>query len=98
MAKSKSAAKYVYFFGGGTAEGSAALKPILGGKGANLAEMCGRGFDVPSGFTITTDVCNYFMIMTRSILLFSTSRLMKPSRRWKKNPARSLVMLRTLCW
>ena len=52
--------KFVYYFGGGTAEGGASLKPILGGKGANLAEMCGRGFNVPAGFTVTTDVCNYF--------------------------------------
>ncbi len=53
MAKSK----LVYFFGDGSAEGSAALKPLLGGKGANLAEMSSRGFNVPAGFTITTDVC-----------------------------------------
>ncbi len=59
MARTKTP-KYVYSFGGGKADGSAALKNTLGGKGANLAEMSCRGFNVPSGFTITTDVCNYY--------------------------------------
>jgi len=55
------AAKQVYFFGGGKAEGSAKMKELLGGKGANLAEMSRLGIPVPAGFTITTDVCTYFM-------------------------------------
>ncbi|AJE04241.1 pyruvate, phosphate dikinase [Geobacter pickeringii] len=54
------AAKYVYFFGNGQAEGRADMKNLLGGKGANLAEMTSIGLPVPSGFTITTDVCTYF--------------------------------------
>jgi len=49
--------KYVYFFGGGSAEGNAKRKELLGGKGANLAEMAGLGLPVPPGFTITTEVC-----------------------------------------
>jgi pyruvate,orthophosphate dikinase len=53
-------AKYVYRFGGGTAEGSAAMKELLGGKGANLAEMARIGIPVPPGFTITTEVCRHF--------------------------------------
>ncbi len=53
-------AKYVYRFGGGTAEGSAAMKDLLGGKGANLAEMARIGIPVPPGFTITTEVCRYY--------------------------------------
>src|SRR5215475_194076 len=53
-------AKYVYFFGGGKAEGKADMKNLLGGKGANLAEMTNIGLPVPAGFTITTEVCNYF--------------------------------------
>ncbi len=57
MAKAK---KNVYFFGGGKADGSAKLKNLLGGKGCNLAEMCRRGFNVPSGLTITTEVCTYY--------------------------------------
>src|SRR5438552_13901677 len=52
--------KYVYFFGGGKADGRADMKDLLGGKGANLAEMTNIGLPVPAGFTITTEVCNYY--------------------------------------
>ena len=51
------APKYVYSFGGGAAEGRADMKELLGGKGANLAEMSLIGIPVPPGFTITTEVC-----------------------------------------
>jgi pyruvate, orthophosphate dikinase len=50
-------AKHVYSFGGKTADGNGKLKELLGGKGANLAEMCLIGIPVPPGFTITTEVC-----------------------------------------
>ena len=53
-------AKYVYSFGGGFAEGNAKMKNLLGGKGANLAEMAGIGIPVPAGFTITTEICTYY--------------------------------------
>ena len=53
-------AKTVYSFGGGTADGDAKMKNLLGGKGANLAEMAELGIPVPPGFTITTEVCNWF--------------------------------------
>lgn len=56
----KKAAKYVYFFGGKKAEGKTEMKNLLGGKGANLAEMVNIGLPVPAGFTITTDVCTYY--------------------------------------
>ncbi len=59
-------AKYVYTFGGGEAEGSAGMKNLLGGKGANLAEMCQLGIPVPAGFTITTQVCTYYYDHGRS--------------------------------
>ena len=49
--------KYVYSFGGGSAEGRADMKQLLGGKGANLAEMSVIGIPVPPGFTLTTEVC-----------------------------------------
>ncbi len=49
--------KYVYSFGGKTADGDGSMKELLGGKGANLAEMCKIGIPVPPGFTITTEVC-----------------------------------------
>jgi len=54
------AKKYVYFFGGGKAEGKASMKEELGGKGANLAEMSSIGVPVPPGFTISTNVCEYY--------------------------------------
>jgi pyruvate,orthophosphate dikinase len=52
--------KWVYGFGGGAAEGRADLRDLLGGKGANLAEMSSLGLPVPPGFTITTEVCNAY--------------------------------------
>ena len=54
------AKKFVYSFGGGRAEGRADMKELLGGKGANLAEMANLGIPVPAGFTITTEVCTVF--------------------------------------
>src|SRR6266498_3712747 len=52
--------RYVYYFGDGHADGSGSMKPLLGGKGANLHEMSRIGLPVPPGFTITTEVCSYF--------------------------------------
>ena len=52
--------KFVYTFGGGAAEGSAEMRDLLGGKGANLAEMCALKLPVPPGFTITTEVCTHY--------------------------------------
>src|SRR3990172_8506292 len=52
--------KYIYFFDSGSADGNANMKDLLGGKGANLAEMANLGFPVPSGFTITTEACYAF--------------------------------------
>jgi pyruvate,orthophosphate dikinase len=57
MAKTQ---KYVYYFGDKKADGKAEMKALLGGKGANLAEMVNIGMPVPSGFTITTEVCTYY--------------------------------------
>ncbi|HTW50443.1 MAG TPA: pyruvate, phosphate dikinase [Stellaceae bacterium] len=59
-------AKWVYSFGGGAAEGSAELRDLLGGKGANLAEMSSLGLPVPPGFTITTEVCTHFYANKRN--------------------------------
>ncbi len=53
-------AKFVYSFGGGIADGQAEMKNLLGGKGANLAEMASLGIPVPAGFTLTTEVCTYY--------------------------------------
>ncbi|MBN8698221.1 MAG: pyruvate, phosphate dikinase [Chitinophagales bacterium] len=63
MANKIKAGKYVYFFGGGKADGNESMKNLLGGKGANLAEMAGHPklrLPVPPGFTVTTEVCTYF--------------------------------------
>ncbi len=57
--------KYVYFFGGGKADGNATMKNLLGGKGANIAEMVNLGMPVPPGFTITTEACNEFYARKR---------------------------------
>src|SRR5688572_9504143 len=59
-------AKWVYRFGGGSAEGRADMRNLLGGKGANLAEMSALGLPVPPGFTITTEVCTYFYANAKS--------------------------------
>ena len=58
--------KWVYSFGGGAAEGRADMKDLLGGKGANLAEMSSLGLPVPPGFTITTEVCTHYYKQKRS--------------------------------
>src|SRR5690606_29139217 len=53
-------AKFVYFFAAGESEGNAGMKNLLGGKGANLAEMTSLGLPVPPGFTISTEICAHF--------------------------------------
>ena len=52
--------KFVYLFGSSRTEGDATMKNLLGGKGANLAEMCRLGITVPSGFTISTEACTWY--------------------------------------
>jgi len=61
--------KYVYFFGSGHTEGAADMKNLLGGKGANLAEMCRLGITVPSGFTISTEACTEYTERGREAVL-----------------------------
>jgi pyruvate,orthophosphate dikinase len=56
----KVSGRWVYGFGGGAADGDASMKNLLGGKGANLAEMCSLGLPVPPGFTVTTEACVHF--------------------------------------
>jgi len=60
------AKKYVYNFGGGKADGKSDMKNLLGGKGANLAEMSNIGIPVPAGFTITTEMCTVYYKMNRN--------------------------------
>jgi len=59
--------KWVYSFGGGRADGNAGMKNLLGGKGANLAEMSSLGLPVPAGFTITTDCCTAYYANNRKL-------------------------------
>src|SRR6266540_2187056 len=59
-AKRTKTPRYVYYFGDGKADGSGSMKPLLGGKGANLHEMTRIGLPVPPGFTVTTELCSYF--------------------------------------
>ena len=59
-AKSAKSHRYVYYFGDGKADGAGSMKPLLGGKGAGLAEMTRIGLPVPPGFTITTELCTYY--------------------------------------
>src|SRR2546427_5985662 len=61
-----SSVQYVYLFGNKKADGDGSMKPLLGGKGANLAEMTRIGLPVPPGFTLTTEVCSYFYAHDRS--------------------------------
>ncbi|MFI5337430.1 MAG: pyruvate, phosphate dikinase, partial [Opitutales bacterium] len=64
-AQAVKALKYVYLFGKKT-DGNGTMKPLLGGKGANLAEMCRIGLPVPPGFTLTTEVCTYYYANKRT--------------------------------
>ena len=66
MKSAKKSAKYVYLFGPGRSDGNGSMKPLLGGKGANLAEMARIGLPVPPGLTITTEVCTYYYENKRS--------------------------------
>ncbi len=66
MAKASKKAKYVYSFGNKKADGDGSMKPLLGGKGANLAEMTRIGLPVPPGFTITTELCTYYYANKRT--------------------------------
>src|SRR5256714_4450800 len=66
VSRKRKTSKYVYLFAGGKADGDGSMKPLLGGKGANLAEMTRIGLPVPPGFTITTEVCTYFYAHKRT--------------------------------
>ena len=70
-AKAPKAVKYVYSFGGGNSEGKSSMKNLLGGKGANLAEMATLGLPVPGGFTLTTEACDQYYKMGKK-KLFAT--------------------------
>jgi pyruvate,orthophosphate dikinase len=79
------ARKYVYNFGKGKADGKADMKGLLGGKGANLAEMTNIGLPVPAGFTISTEVCTYFYAHHRSYPRTLKAEVTSALRRLEKN-------------
>src|SRR5947208_7845347 len=66
MATASKATKFVYTFGNKKADGNGTMKPLLGGKGSNLAEMTRIGLPVPPGFTITTEVCTHYYANKKS--------------------------------
>jgi len=78
------AKKYVYTFGNGKAEGTAEMKGLLGGKGANLAEMTNIGLPVPAGFTISTEVCTYYYAHKRSYPQTLSNEVVKALKKVEK--------------
>jgi len=101
-AKAKTAtpkrAKHIYFFGGGKAEGNKEMKNLLGGKGANLAEMTNIGAPVPPGFTITTEVCIEFYATGRKLPKGLRTKCAPALPKWKPCWVPSLAIPRTRCW
>ncbi len=77
--------KWVYMF----SEGDMTMRNLLGGKGANLAEMTSIGLPVPQGFTITTEACTQYYEDGRKISDEIMAQVWTASRRWKRSPARS---------
>ena len=89
--KATKGTKYVYLFGRKT-DGNGSMKPLLGGKGANLAEMCRIGLPVPPGFTITTEVCTYYYANKRTYPAGAArGRWKRASPRSRSRRARSSV-------
>ena len=86
--------KWVYLF----SEGNANMRELLGGKGANLAEMTGLGLPVPQGFTITTEACTQYYEDGRKINDEIMGQIMEYIERWKRSPARSLVTGKIHFW
>jgi len=76
--------KYAYFFGAGSAEGNKDMKNLLGGKGANLAEMAGIGLPVPPGFTVSTEVCDLFYKSRKAIPLVIRQEIEKNLKKLEK--------------
>jgi len=80
----KASGKYVYFFGGGKADGDRTMRDLLGGKGANLHEMTKAGLPVPPGFTITTAACNLWFANGRKLTLAIEAEMETAVRRLEK--------------
>jgi pyruvate,orthophosphate dikinase len=82
---SAKAEKFVYSWGAGKADGNGSMKPLLGGKGANLAEMARIGLPVPAGFTISTEVCTYYYANKRTYPAALQSQIEAGIRKIEKN-------------
>ena len=83
-ARGSTAPRYVYFFGGGTADGDRSMKDLLGGKGAGLAEMTNAGLPVPPGFTITTEACNRYYLNNWRVPGSVDTEMLRQLRRLEK--------------
>ena len=86
--------KYVYLF----SEGNGSMRELLGGKGANLAEMTGLGMPVPQGFTITTEACTQYYEDGEKINDDIQAQIMEYIGKMEESPARSSAIWRILCW
>ena len=89
---------WVYRFGGGAADGNAGMRALLGGKGANLAEMAAIGLPVPPGFTITTALCNSYYDAGRTLPGASMRRSRQASPISRGSQARASATRTTRCW
>ena len=87
MAKAK---KYVYHFGKSKTDGNGTMKALLGGKGANLAEMKRIGLPVPPGFTLTTEVCSYYYAHKKSYPREMQAQIKDGVRRMEKEMVKKL--------
>lgn len=91
--------KMIYLFSGKTAEGRSEQKALLGGKGANLAEMASLGISVPPGFTITTEVCtDYYKSSPPKSPTGCLPKSRNQSPGWKARLVRSSRIPPTHCW
>src|SRR5438270_9916893 len=82
--------KYVYSFGGGTADGDGKMKDVLGGKGAGLAEMSKAGVPVPPGFTISTEVCTIYFENGNKVPEEINAEVLKALRKLEKEMGKKL--------
>jgi pyruvate,orthophosphate dikinase len=89
--------KYVYSFGREGADGNKEMKDTLGGKGANLAEMCNTGVPVPPGFTVSTEVCNIYFNNNRQVPSEVDDQIRKALGKVEKELGRSSATRRIRC-
>ena len=94
----QAAARYIYAWGGGRAEGDASMRDLLGGKGAGLAEMTIAGLPVPPGFTITTAACNDYFAAGEQLPEGLWADVSRPSHGSSARPARGSGRPPTRSW